>query len=121
MMMIQVACTTRVRDIAKRMLRVESLHSTSRFDVLGDLEPYYDSDFWADHDEDCHGPIDTQENRRDHPEGFQWDCCDTSGAGSYHHDAFDHDYEDVDEDRLGEGCVLDRHVESKDGHKKRRY
>lgn len=37
-------------------------------------------DFFADHDENCHGPMDTEENRRDFPEGFYWNCCETDGA-----------------------------------------
>jgi len=39
-----------------------------------------DEDFWADHDEDCHGPIDTEENREQYPQGFSWDCCDEVGT-----------------------------------------
>ncbi|KAJ0107451.1 hypothetical protein J7T55_007640 [Diaporthe amygdali] len=34
-----------------------------------------ENDFWADHDEDCHGLIDTKEMREEYPEGFTWDCC----------------------------------------------
>lgn len=29
-------------------------------------------DEWPDHDERCHGPIDTKANRRDYPHGFEW-------------------------------------------------
>ena len=36
----------------------------------------WNSDCWADHDENCHGPIDTEENRIEYPEGFLWNCCD---------------------------------------------
>lgn len=43
------------------------------------LEPDWDSDIWADNDEDCHGPVDTPENQHDHPEGFIWTCCDKLG------------------------------------------
>jgi len=39
----------------------------------------YDHDLWADHDERCHGPVDTPENRRNHPEGFIWQCCEEQG------------------------------------------
>jgi hypothetical protein len=35
---------------------------------------------FADHDENCHGPMDTPENRRDFPEGFTWTCCDGDGT-----------------------------------------
>lgn len=34
-----------------------------------------DEEFFADHDERCHGPMDTEENRAQFPEGFNWDCC----------------------------------------------
>ncbi|KAG8159973.1 hypothetical protein KVR01_010610 [Diaporthe batatas] len=39
-----------------------------------------DDDFWADHDERCHGTIDTKEMREEYPEGFTWDCCDQVGT-----------------------------------------
>lgn len=39
-----------------------------------------DEDFWADHDEDCHGLIDTEEMREEFPEGFTWNCCDQVGT-----------------------------------------
>ncbi|KAK0760642.1 hypothetical protein N5P37_006837 [Trichoderma harzianum] len=45
----------------------------------GQLEADYDGDFWADHDEDCHGTIDTDEMREEFPEGFIWNCCDKGG------------------------------------------
>ncbi|OPB44872.1 hypothetical protein A0O28_0090100 [Trichoderma guizhouense] len=45
----------------------------------GELEPDYDGDFWADHDENCHGTIDTDEMRDEFPEGFIWSCCDKGG------------------------------------------
>ncbi|TRX88312.1 hypothetical protein FHL15_010816 [Xylaria flabelliformis] len=48
----------------------------------GLLNVDYESDIWADHDENCHGPIDTDENRFQHPEGFVWDCCDKLGHRS---------------------------------------
>lgn len=48
----------------------------------GELEPDYDDDAWPDHDEDCHGPIDTDENRMEFPEGFIWSCCDKQGHRS---------------------------------------
>jgi hypothetical protein len=40
-----------------------------------------ESDIWADHDEDCHGIIDSEEMRKEFPEGFRWDCCDQAGDG----------------------------------------
>ncbi|KAI8954489.1 hypothetical protein F4801DRAFT_533397 [Xylaria longipes] len=45
----------------------------------GELDVDYDSDVWADHDERCHGTIDTDENRAAYPEGFVWNCCGKSG------------------------------------------
>ncbi len=47
--------------------------------LTGWLEPDQDGDFWADHDEDCHGTIDTEENKEEYPEGFVWTCCDKLG------------------------------------------
>lgn len=32
-----------------------------------------------DHDERCHGPIDTAENREMYLEAFKWECCDEPG------------------------------------------
>jgi len=43
------------------------------------MEVDWDGDFWADHDEDCHGPIDNESNREEYPEGFIWTCCDKNG------------------------------------------
>ena len=43
--------------------------------LQGELEIYNDEDFWTDHDEDCHGEIDTEEMREEYPEGFVWSCC----------------------------------------------
>ncbi|KAI8629521.1 hypothetical protein F5Y19DRAFT_433302 [Xylariaceae sp. FL1651] len=48
----------------------------------GELEVDHSSDFWADHDEDCHGEIDTVENRVEFPEGFIWNCCNKMGHRS---------------------------------------
>ncbi|KAI9769610.1 MAG: hypothetical protein M1839_003612 [Geoglossum umbratile] len=39
----------------------------------------YDSDFWADHDVNCHGPYDAFEDDDNYAEGFMWDCCDEPG------------------------------------------
>lgn len=47
--------------------------------MVGSLEVDYDADVWADHDENCHGEIDTDENRESFPEGFVWDCCNKAG------------------------------------------
>ncbi|CAN8101493.1 unnamed protein product [Discula destructiva] len=45
----------------------------------GNLDEDSSGDFWADHDEDCHGDIDTEEMRMEFPEGFVWDCCNKLG------------------------------------------
>jgi hypothetical protein len=42
-------------------------------------EAYHESDFWADHDENCHGPYDAFKDDSDFAEGFTWDCCDRPG------------------------------------------
>jgi hypothetical protein len=46
----------------------------------GILEVDWDDDFWADHDEDIHGEIDTNTMRRQFPEGFKWSCCEEVGT-----------------------------------------
>jgi hypothetical protein len=45
----------------------------------GEKEAYHDDDFWADHDEDCHGDIDNFIDDSDYAEGFKWSCCDELG------------------------------------------
>ena len=45
--------------------------------VIGEREPDFDGDFWADHDEDCHGRITDLED--EFPEGFKYDCCGQAG------------------------------------------
>ncbi|KAK5651496.1 hypothetical protein OQA88_11950 [Cercophora sp. LCS_1] len=45
----------------------------------GAMEPDYDGDFWADHDEDAHGEINTKDNKKEYPEGFIFDCCERMG------------------------------------------
>ncbi|PGH14493.1 hypothetical protein AJ79_02986 [Helicocarpus griseus UAMH5409] len=58
------------------------------FDVLANTkescryhpnESYPDDDFFADDDENCHGPIDCLETREEYPEGFVYPCCDRKG------------------------------------------
>lgn len=46
---------------------------------MGYFEPNYDSDFWADHDEDWHGIIDSNWSRREYLGGFTWTCCGEKG------------------------------------------
>ena len=37
-----------------------------------------DEELFVDWDEDCHGPMDTPDNRKDYPENFVWSCCGES-------------------------------------------
>ncbi|RDW85422.1 hypothetical protein BP5796_03747 [Coleophoma crateriformis] len=46
----------------------------------GSKEPDYESDFWADHDENCHGIIDQLGDEPEYDEGFLWSCCEESGS-----------------------------------------
>ena len=55
----------------------------------GELE--VNEEMFADHDEDCRGPMDTKQNRRDFPEGFAWSCCNEDGSNA--------------------GCLMGQHVE----------
>lgn len=41
----------------------------------GILEADMEGDFWADHDEDCHGIIDSRELQEEYPEGYKYQCC----------------------------------------------
>lgn len=34
---------------------------------------------WEDFDRDSDGELDTDELRKEHPEGFEWDCCNKLG------------------------------------------
>jgi hypothetical protein len=45
----------------------------------GRKEAYYDDDFWADHDEQCHGDIDALVDEPEYMEGFKWFCCGELG------------------------------------------
>ncbi|KAI1761370.1 hypothetical protein GGR53DRAFT_469369 [Hypoxylon sp. FL1150] len=65
----------------------------------GNLEVNDDDDFWADHDENVHGEIDTEWMREEFPDGFTWDCCGKSGDTT--------------------GCVLGQHAAT--GARKGRY
>jgi len=48
----------------------------------GQKEVYEDDDFWADHDNDCHGdPWDPRlMEDPDLEDGYKWDCCDKLGG-----------------------------------------
>lgn len=67
--------------------RFVNLHRTSKCTykeetdaAVGDLDVDDSGDFWADHDEDCHGEIDTWEMRAEMPDGFVWSCCKKLGG-----------------------------------------
>jgi hypothetical protein len=36
---------------------------------------------YVDWDEDCHGPVNTAENRLEYPDQIHWSCCD-AGMGA---------------------------------------
>jgi hypothetical protein len=65
---------------------IDELYATSPEPELDDQDKYHpgdlevDSDEWPDHDENCHGQIDTKPNRSDRPDGFRWSCCDELGT-----------------------------------------
>jgi hypothetical protein len=65
----------------------------------------YESDFWADHDENCHGVIDTEEMREEFPDGFIWTCCNTHGGGGVELES----YKGQPEENL-EGCKKGPHL-----------
>ncbi|KAK1749908.1 hypothetical protein QBC47DRAFT_395204 [Echria macrotheca] len=48
----------------------------------GELEPDYGSRVWADHDQRCHGTINSDYCRKEYPDGFTWTCCDQTGTGN---------------------------------------
>lgn len=48
--------------------------------LAGDKELDYESDIWADHDERCHGLMDSFEDDPHYADGFRWTCCDADAA-----------------------------------------
>lgn len=48
-------------------------------DWVGTKDVDYGNDFWADHDENCHGPCESFVDDDDYGEGFLWTCCETQG------------------------------------------
>ncbi|OIW29741.1 hypothetical protein CONLIGDRAFT_343303 [Coniochaeta ligniaria NRRL 30616] len=47
----------------------------------GYLAVDYESEVWDDWDEPGHGIIDSEESRKNWPDGFKWDCCGETGEG----------------------------------------
>jgi hypothetical protein len=68
------------------------------------LDVDWDGDFWADHDEDCHGTIDSEELREEYPDGYRWSCCNMLGGGGKEND----ENVEVDEDKI-KGCQTGPH------------
>ncbi|KAJ6785703.1 hypothetical protein PWT90_08711 [Aphanocladium album] len=48
----------------------------------GEMSPDYEDETWADTDENIHGPIDTEENKAEWPDAFNWDCCEQRGSAA---------------------------------------
>ena len=67
---------------------IDELYATSQEPELDDEEFYHPGSLevideeWPDHDERCHGRIDTKTNRTEYPEGFGWSCCGQQGTFS---------------------------------------
>mmetsp|Transcript_7168 Transcript_7168/g.13270 ORF Transcript_7168/g.13270 Transcript_7168/m.13270 type:complete len:93 (+) Transcript_7168:484-762(+) len=65
---------------------IDEMYATSPEPELDEEESHHPGelevewDYWADHDERCHGPIDTKTNRSEHSEGFRWSCCGEIGT-----------------------------------------
>ncbi|CAM6104956.1 unnamed protein product [Calypogeia fissa] len=47
----------------------------------GELEVDEGHSTWYDWDETCHGDMDSDEGRKQYPEGFVWSCCEKDGKG----------------------------------------
>jgi hypothetical protein len=48
--------------------------------VTGSKEYNDDDDFWADHDDDCHGDRFQLMDEPDYVDGYKWTCCDRVGS-----------------------------------------
>ncbi|KAF8310306.1 hypothetical protein DL93DRAFT_2084704 [Clavulina sp. PMI_390] len=81
----------------------------------GHIDVDWSSGTWADWDEDCHGPMDTEENQDEYPDGFKWTCCDTTKGSMYcgYDRATGEEFE-------RDGCRVGRHQTGAEGSKKRR-
>ncbi|KIL88120.1 hypothetical protein FAVG1_09003 [Fusarium avenaceum] len=60
----------------------DNTDNTACYYHWGELEVDYEAYVWADHDERCHGTIDTEAMRKENPEGFTWVCCGKPGDES---------------------------------------
>lgn len=84
--------------IVKDCYRSSLTHGCMR---IGELE--VNEEEFADWDERCHGPMDTEENQLEYPENFTWTCCEGIGGS--------------------EGCEIARHEPElqQDRRKRARY
>lgn len=49
--------------------------------MTGEKEFCDDDDFWADHDDDCHGdPYSDLMDDSTYEDGYKWSCCDRLGG-----------------------------------------
>lgn len=51
----------------------------TKMNIIGKKEFNDDDDFWADHDENCHGQYRDLIDEPDYAGGFSWSCCDRPG------------------------------------------
>lgn len=65
----------------------------------GRMECDWDSDYWADYDDDAGGPRDSEYSRKEYPDGWAWTCCDEQGSHR--------------------GCKLSRHESAPERNKRR--
>ena len=56
--------------------QIEALYANI---LEGQKEVDYYSDFWADHDENCHGTFESLIDDAEFAEGFTWSCCERLG------------------------------------------
>lgn len=56
----------------------------------GDKTVDYDAEIWAEHDEDCHGPMDMFIDDPLYKRGMMWECCElplnSKGCEQRHHE-----------------------------------
>lgn len=57
------------------MFFTHAVYEGANFSAVGEKEVDYDCDFWADHDEECHGGFESFVDDPDMASGFMWSCC----------------------------------------------
>ncbi|KAK7032773.1 hypothetical protein R3P38DRAFT_770695 [Favolaschia claudopus] len=101
--LVTVSRTTRV--VVPRWEQCENCDATYDVNEEGDMCTFHpgemevDDEKFVDWDEDCHGPMDCDENRRQFPENFLWSCCEADGMSG--------------------GCATGKHTPVQ--HKRRRF